>query len=128
MPKLKTEYFDKALEDAVDITTEAINTDKGLYRAARSLYEPGRFRERDKVLDTLFEAYPGCDATKKELHRIRDRLREEDHGISISWRCSRPPQREILPISRSRHCGAGDNQNDRVSGPCPVHHLRRGFW
>ena len=69
MPNLKTECFEKALEDAGDIIAESMNTDKGLYRAARSLYEPGRFRERHKVLDTPFEAYPGCDVTKKEPHR-----------------------------------------------------------
>ncbi len=73
--------FEKALEDAGECTAEAMNTEKGLYRAARSLYELGRFREGHRVLRVLLEAYPGCDAAKKELSRTEDRLREQDYGI-----------------------------------------------
>ncbi|KAL9067453.1 MAG: hypothetical protein Q9161_006885 [Pseudevernia consocians] len=80
LPDLISEYFDKALDDAGEFTAEAIDTDKGLCRAARSFYELGSFQERHTVLDNLFEVCPGCDATKKELRRTKDRLREEDQG------------------------------------------------
>lgn len=48
------------------ITLQHIKTEKDLYRAARSLYELGRFRESHAVFETLLAAYPGCEAAKRE--------------------------------------------------------------
>ena len=78
---LRIGCFDKALEDAGEFSAEATNTEKGFYRAARSLYELGRFREGHTVLKTLLKAYPGCKAAKQELRRSEDRLQEQDHGL-----------------------------------------------
>ena len=58
-----------------------MNTEKGLHRAARSLYELGRFREGHKVFKGLLKVYPSNEAAKKELRRTEDRLREQDHGL-----------------------------------------------
>ena len=58
-----------------------MNTEKGLYRAARSLYELGRFQEGHRVFETLLAAFPGSEAATKELRRTEDRLREQDHGL-----------------------------------------------
>ena len=59
----------------------AVNTEKGLFRAARSLYELSRFWESQMIFQTLLKAYPRSEAAKKELHGTEDRLREQDHGI-----------------------------------------------
>ena len=78
---LRIGCFDKALEDAGGFLVDAVNTEKGLYRAARSLYELGRFREAHMVFETLLEAYPSSEAAKKELRRTEDRLRKKDHWL-----------------------------------------------
>ena len=58
-----------------------MNTEKGLYRAARALYELGRFQESEQVFTTLLEAYPGCEAAKKELCLTEKRFREQKFGL-----------------------------------------------
>lgn len=81
LANLRIGCFDKALEDAGGFSVDAVNTEKGLYRAARSLYELGRFREGHMVFEILLKAYPSSEAAKKELRRTEDRLREQDHGL-----------------------------------------------
>lgn len=81
LANLRIGCFDKALEDAGGLTVNAIHTEKGLYRTARSLYELGRFQEGHRVFETLLAAYPDSEAAKKELSRTEDRLREQDHGL-----------------------------------------------
>lgn len=60
---------------------EAIQTEKGLYRAARSLYELGRYQEGRRMFKTLLVAYPSCEAAQKEISRTEDRVREQEHGL-----------------------------------------------
>lgn len=81
-------------------------TEKDLYRAARSLYELGRFRESQAIFETLLAAYPGREATKRELCRIEDRLQEQDHGCFNSL---------------AMHESAAQ-KGDRRSRPWPVYH------
>lgn len=80
LANLRIGCFDNALEDASEYTANAMIAEKGLYRAARSLYELRRFRDSHGVFKTLLAAYPSCEAARKELHRTEDRLREQDHG------------------------------------------------
>ena len=77
---LKLRNFDKALEDAGGYTVEARNSEKGLYRTARSMYELGRFKESQTVLTTLLAQYPGSEAAIRELRRVEKRVGEQDHG------------------------------------------------
>lgn len=81
LANLRIGYLDKALDDAGDFSVEAVNTEKGLYRAARSLYELGRVRESHNVFRSLLKVYPSNEAARKELRRTEDRLREQDHGL-----------------------------------------------
>lgn len=60
---------------------DAVNTEKGLYRAGRSLYELGRFREGQMVFESILKASPSNEAAREELRRTEDRLREQDQGL-----------------------------------------------
>lgn len=81
LANLKNGCFEQALEDAGGLTIEATKSKKGLYRAARSMYELNSFHESHTIYTTLLAEYPDCDAAKKELRRTEDRLREQDLGV-----------------------------------------------
>ncbi|KAL9105021.1 MAG: hypothetical protein Q9163_000118 [Psora crenata] len=77
---LKLRRYDGALEDAGKLTADAQQSEKGLYRAALSLYELGRFQESHQALASLISHYPHCHTAKKEIIRTEQRLREQEHG------------------------------------------------
>lgn len=80
LANLKLRHYDEALEDAGKLTPKAQQSEKGLYRAALSLYELGRFQESHQALASLISYYPHCHAAKKEIIRTKQRLREQEHG------------------------------------------------
>ena len=80
MANLKLGRYDHALEDAGELTASYQKSEKGFYRAARSLYELGRFQECHNVLKLLLEEYPHCAEARNELSRTEHRLREQEHG------------------------------------------------
>ena len=69
-----------SIVDAGKLTRDVQKSEKGYYRAARSLYELGRFGECHETLKTLLSQYPDCEAAKKELIRCERRLREQEDG------------------------------------------------
>ncbi|KAI9878412.1 MAG: hypothetical protein M1830_000932 [Pleopsidium flavum] len=80
LANLKLRYYDAALVDANCTPANAKLPEKGLYRAARALYELGRFQECSNFLELLLKGYPGNEPGKRELSRVNDRLREQKHG------------------------------------------------
>ena len=80
LANLKLRRYDEALEDAGKFTPDAQQSEKGLYRAALSLYELGKFQESHQALESLISHYPHCHAAKKEIIRTKQRLREQEHG------------------------------------------------
>lgn len=50
---LKLRRYDEALKDAGKFTSDSQQSEKGLYRAARSLYELGKFQESRQTLTSL---------------------------------------------------------------------------
>ncbi|KAL2050079.1 hypothetical protein ABVK25_009689 [Lepraria finkii] len=77
---LKLRHYNKALEDIGKLTADAQQSEKGFYRAAFSLYELGRFQQSHQALASLISYYPYCHAAKKEIIRIKQRLREQELG------------------------------------------------
>ena len=80
LANLRLRRYDEALEDAGELTADAQQSEKGLYRAALSLYELGRFQESHQALASLISRYPHCSAAKKEIMRTKQRLSEQEHG------------------------------------------------
>ena len=80
LANLKLRRYDEALEDAGKVTADAQPSEKGLYRAALSLYELGKFQESYQALVSLISHYPHCHAAKKEIIRTKQRLMEQEHG------------------------------------------------
>ncbi|KAL8694772.1 MAG: hypothetical protein Q9218_000618 [Villophora microphyllina] len=78
---LKLSRFDEALEDVGDCTANTRPSEKGLYRAALSLYRLGRFQESHDTLTNLLTHYPNSDAAKKEIIRTKQRLTEQETGV-----------------------------------------------
>lgn len=77
---LRLGCYDQALGDLGHSTSEQQKSEKALYRAARSLYELGKFGEARDTLNSLLAEYPHCDAAKKELSRANLRLKEYESG------------------------------------------------
>ena len=80
LANLKLRCYDKALKDAVEFPPGDKPSEKGLYRAARCLYELGRFQESLDAVTSLLAHYPNNGEAKKETLRVERRLREQEHG------------------------------------------------
>lgn len=66
--------------DATDVSTECKVSEKGIYRAARSLYELRRFKECRESLTLLLDNYPNNTEAKIQLLRTEKRLSEQENG------------------------------------------------
>lgn len=77
---LKVQRFDEALADATGVTKEHQLSEKGIYRAARSLYELQRFQECRENLTHLLKNYPNNAEAKEQLLRAEKRLDEQARG------------------------------------------------
>jgi hypothetical protein len=80
LTNLKLRQYDAALLDTDCSPTDVKPLEKGLYRAARALYELGRFQDCCNTLNILIKEYPGNEEAQKELSRVNDRLIEQKHG------------------------------------------------
>lgn len=80
LANLKLGRYDQALEDAGELTAEFQKSEKGFYRAARALYELGRFQESHDVLLSLLAVYPNCKEAEEDLSRTKLRLTEQSSG------------------------------------------------
>ena len=72
--------YDKALEDSLDLPAGTQQSEKGYYRATRSLYELRRFEECRAMLDHFTAQFPNSEEAKKEQLRVSHRLEEQVHG------------------------------------------------
>lgn len=80
LANLKLRQYDAALLDAGCSPPDVKPLEKGLYRAARALYELGRFQDCYDTLNVLLKEYPGNEEGRKELSRVKNRLTEQKHG------------------------------------------------
>ncbi|KAL8823300.1 MAG: hypothetical protein Q9191_005988 [Dirinaria sp. TL-2023a] len=80
LANLRLGAYDQALEDAGYSRNASDNSEKGFYRAARSLYELGRFDESNDTYSSLLARFPHSAEAPKELTRTKSRLREAKHG------------------------------------------------
>ena len=78
---LKLRRYDEALKDATDISEEHEVSEKGAYRAARSLYELQMFEKCRQILMYLLDNYNNNNTEAKEqLLRTEERLSEQTGG------------------------------------------------
>lgn len=80
LANLRLGRYDQALEDAGELTAKFQRSEKGFYRAARALYELGKFQESHDALLSLLAVYPNCNEAKEELSRTKLRLTEQHSG------------------------------------------------
>ena len=80
LANLKLRQYDAALLDAGCSPPDVKPLEKGLYRAARALYELGKFQDCYDTLNILLKEYPGNEEGRKELSRVKNRLIEQKHG------------------------------------------------
>ena len=80
MANLRLGAYDQALEDAGYSRNSPGDSEKGLYRGARSLYELGRFDESNDTFSSLLARFPHSAEAQKELTRTKCRLGEVNHG------------------------------------------------
>ena len=80
LANLKLQRYDEALADATDLLKECKVSEKGIYRAARSLYELQRFQECRESLTLLLDKYPNNTEAKDQLLRTEKRLSEQEKG------------------------------------------------
>ena len=80
LANLRLGFYDQALQDAGYPTNMSDSSEKGVYRAARSLYELRRFHESNDAFNLLLARFPHSSEAQKELTRTRRRLKELDHG------------------------------------------------
>lgn len=80
MLNLKLRRYDEALADASDLSKEGEVSEKGVYRAARSLYELQRFQDCHESLTLLLDNYPNNVEAKEQLLRTKKRLIEQEKG------------------------------------------------
>ena len=77
---LKLRRYDEALVDATDISNEHEVSEKGAYRAARSLYELQMFEECREILTSLLDNYKNNTEARAQLLRTEERLSEQTRG------------------------------------------------
>ena len=77
---LRLRRYEEALADATDLSKESKVSEKGLYRASRSLYELQRFQECRESLLLLLDNYPNNGEAKEQLLRTEKRLNEQEKG------------------------------------------------
>lgn len=77
---LKLRRYDDALADATNLSREYQVSEKGVYRAACSLYELQRFQDCRETLTTLLDNYPNNAEAKEQLLRTEKRLGEQEIG------------------------------------------------
>lgn len=80
LANLKIGQYDAALLDAECGPPDAKPLEKGLYRAARALYELGKFQRCYDTLNILLKEYPKNEEGRKELSRAKNRLTEQKYG------------------------------------------------
>lgn len=78
---LKLRRYDDALSDAESVMQHQASSEKGLFRAARALYELRRYTESVAKLESLIAEHPENSAAQTELTRARRRCHEETSGI-----------------------------------------------
>ena len=77
---LKLRRYDEALVDATGSLEEHEVSEKGAYRAARSLYELQMFEKCREVLMSLLNNYKNNIEAKEQLLRTEERLIEQTRG------------------------------------------------
>lgn len=74
----------EALKDAelsMKLADDTTTSEKGLFRAARALYELGHFARCREALQSLLARWPENTAAGTELQRAEARVREQETGV-----------------------------------------------
>ncbi|GAB0138026.1 hypothetical protein EsDP_00006273 [Epichloe bromicola] len=80
LANLRLGRFEKAFSDAVHSREAGMASEKGLFREARALYEHRRFERCIEILRQLVESNPENKDAKREIERVKARLREQQTG------------------------------------------------
>lgn len=105
LANLKLRRYDDALADACDLPEEYCVSEKGVYRAARALYELQRFHRCREALQFLLVYYPNNAEAKEQLAQTEKRLREQENGEYDFKAMSKAAEGTTLRLNNATYTG-----------------------